>query len=416
MNIDDIDLLAETWGERVPHEEFDLLRAEDPVHWHPEPNDTGFWAVTRHEDVVAVSRDPETYSSEIGSPFVSTQDNEALAQIRLSIIGMDGAKHHRYRRLVSKGFTPRVIARLEEQIVERAAAIMDDVCERGECEFVEEVAAKLPLQMICDMIGLPESDWDRMFHLSNMLVGFDDPDFVATPEDTLNASMEIYAYCDAIANDRRQNPQDDLMTALVQAEIDGDRLDDLELNLFFVTLVVAGNETTRNLITHGTLALIEHPEQAKLLRTEPEHYPTAVDEMLRWGSSIHNFRRTATKDTMLGGQQIKAGDKVVIYYLAANYDPDMFDDPHTFDVTRSPNDHVAFGGGGIHYCLGANLARSEIKAMIREVVERMPDLELAGDVRRLRSDFINGIKSMPVRFTPTPRRSSAVLSGEQPAP
>ncbi|MGZ4684109.1 MAG: cytochrome P450, partial [Acidimicrobiales bacterium] len=193
MNIDDIDLLAETWGERVPHEEFDLLRAEDPVHWHPEPNDTGFWAVTRHEDVVAVSRDPETYSSEIGSPFVSTQDNEALAQIRLSIIGMDGAKHHRYRRLVSKGFTPRVIARLEEQIVERAAAIMDDVCERGECEFVEEVAAKLPLQMICDMIGLPESDWDRMFHLSNMLVGFDDPDFVATPEDTLNASMEIYA-------------------------------------------------------------------------------------------------------------------------------------------------------------------------------------------------------------------------------
>ena len=415
MNIDDIDLLADAWVQGVPHEAFDLLRQEDPVHWHPEPNDTGFWAVTRHADVVAVSRDSETFSSELGCTFIDTQTDEALAQMRLSILNMDGAKHNRYRRLVSKGFTPRVVAQLEEQIVERAEAIVDQVCERGECEFVEEVAAQLPLQMICQMIGLPEADWPRMFQLSNKLVGFDDPEFQASPEEGAAAAMEIYAYCDAIANDRRANPRDDLMTALVQAEIDGDRLDDLELNLFFVTLVVAGNETTRNLITHGTLALIEHPEQAKLLRAEPEHYPTAVDEMLRWGTSIHNFRRTATKDTMLGGKQIKAGDKIVIYYMAANRDPEVFDDPHLFDVTRSPNDHVAFGGGGVHYCLGANLARSEIKAAIREVVERMPDLELVGEPRRLRSDFINGIKSMPVRFTPTPRRASALISGEQPA-
>ena len=301
MNLDDVDLLADTWGESVPHEQLDLLREHDPVHWHPEPEGPGFWAVTRHEDVVAISRDTETFSSELGSTFISTQTDEAMAQMRLSILNMDGAKHNRYRRLVSKGFTPRVVAQLEEQIVERAEAIVDAVCERGECEFVEEVAAQLPLQIICDMIGLPEADWPRMFQLSNTMVGFDDPELQATPEVGAEAAAEIYAYCDAIANDRRANPRDDLMTALVQAEIDGDRLDDLELNLFFVTLVVAGNETTRNLITHGTLALIEHPDQAKRLRAEPELLPTAVEEMLRWGTSIHNFRRTATRDVELRG-------------------------------------------------------------------------------------------------------------------
>jgi cholest-4-en-3-one 26-monooxygenase len=303
-----LDLLADAWVDEVPHDALDQLRREDPVHWHPETDGPGFWAVTRHADVVIVSRDTETYSSEIGSVFIDSQTDEALAQMRLSIIGMDGAKHNRYRRLVSKGFTPRVIARLEEQVVERAEAVVDSVCERGECEFVQEVAAQVPLQMICQMIGLPESDWDQMFHLSNKLVGFDDPELQATPEDGTEAAAEIYGYCDAIANDRRAHPQDDLMTALVQAEIDGDRLDDLELNLFFVTLVVAGNETTRNLINHSALALIEHPDQAKLLRAEPDLYPTAVEEMLRWGTSIHNFRRTATRDAELGGKQIKAGD------------------------------------------------------------------------------------------------------------
>ena len=404
MTITDIDLLADAWVAGVPIDEFDRLRREDPVHWHPEPNGPGFWAVTRHADVVAVSRGTETYSSELGSPFISTQTDEAMEQIRLSILGMDGAKHHRYRRLVSKGFTPRVIATLESQIVDRAAAIMDAVSEKGECEFVGDVAAQLPLQIICEMIGLPEADWHRMFELSNKMVGFDDPELQATPEDGGIAAAEIYGYCDAIANERRAHPRDDLMTALVEAEVDGDRLDDLELNLFFVTLVVAGNETTRNLITHGTLALIEHPEQADRLRADPSLYPSAVEEMLRWGSSIHNFRRTATRDTELGGKLIKAGDKVVIYYLAANRDPEVFTDPHTFDIGRTPNDHVAFGGGGVHFCLGANLARSEIRAMIRQVVERMPDLKLDGEPRRLRSDFINGIKSMPVRFTKTPRR------------
>jgi cholest-4-en-3-one 26-monooxygenase len=403
MKLDEIDLLAETWEHGVPHEAFDTLRTSAPVHWHPEPDGPGFWAVTRHADVVAISRDSETYSSELGATFIDTQTDEALAQMRLTILNMDPPKHNRYRRLVSKGFTPRVVAQLEEQITTRATRIVDDVCETGQCDFVADVAARLPLEIICEMIGLPESDWHRMFELSNTMVAFDDPELQATPEAGMEAATEIFLYCDAIAADRRANPRDDLMTALVQAEIDGDRLDDLELNLFFVTLVVAGNETTRNLITHGVQALIDHPDQAQRLRDDPSLYPTAVDEMLRWGTSIHNFRRTVTRDTVLGGQALAAGDKVVMYYMAANRDPEVFVDPYRFDVGRTPNDHVAFGGGGVHFCLGASLARSEIGAIVREVVERMPDLELAGPVRRLRSDFVNGVKEMPVRFTATPR-------------
>ncbi len=398
MDLAEIDLLEDTWARGVPHEAFALLRREAPVFWHPEPDGPGFWAVTRHADVVAVSRDPATFSSELGATFIDTQTDEALAQLRLTILNMDPPRHNRYRRLVSRGFTPRMINRLVATIERRAARIVDEVVDRGECEFVEDVAAKLPLEMICEMIGLPEADWPRMFELSNTLVGFDDPDLRATPEEGEAAAAEIYAYCDAVAADRRANPRDDLMTALVQAEVDGERLTDLELNLFFVTLVVAGNETTRNLISHGMLALIEHPDQLRRLREDPGLWPTAVEEMLRWGTSIHNFRRTATRDTELRGQRIAAGDKVVMYYMSANRDEEVFEDPFRFDVGRTPNDHVAFGGGGVHYCLGASLARAEIRAIMRQLVERLDDVQLAGEVRRLRSDFVNGIKSMPVTF------------------
>ncbi|MFO7280813.1 MAG: cytochrome P450 [Thermoanaerobacterales bacterium] len=398
MDLAEIDLLEDTWARGVPHEAFALLRREAPVFWHPEPDGPGFWAVTRHADVVAVSRDPATFSSELGATFIDTQTDEALAQLRLTILNMDPPRHNRYRRLVSRGFTPRMIDRLVATIERRAARIVDEVVDRGECEFVEDVAAKLPLEMICEMIGLPEADWPRMFELSNTLVGFDDPDLRATPEEGEAAAAEIYAYCDAVAADRRANPRDDLMTALVQAEVDGERLTDLELNLFFVTLVVAGNETTRNLISHAMLALIEHPDQLRRLREDPGLWPTAVEEMLRWGTSIHNFRRTATRDTELRGQRIAAGDKVVMYYMSANRDEEVFEDPFRFDVGRTPNDHVAFGGGGVHYCLGASLARAEIRAIMRQLVERLDDVQLAGEVRRLRSDFVNGIKSMPVTF------------------
>jgi cholest-4-en-3-one 26-monooxygenase len=383
----------------VPHDQFERLRREAPVFWHAEPAGPGFWAVTRHADVVAVSRDPATFSSERGSTFVDDQTDEAMAQLRLTILNMDPPKHHRYRRLVSRGFTPRMITRLVETIERRAERIVGEVADRGGCEFVADVAAKLPLEMICEMIGLPEADWPRMFELSNRLVGFDDPEYQATPGAGAEAAAEIYAYCDAVAADRRANPRDDLMTALVQAEVDGERLDDLELNLFFVTLVVAGNETTRNLINHAMLALVDHPDQARRLREDPGLWPTAVEEMLRWGTSIHCFRRTATCDTELGGRPVAAGDKVVMYYMSANRDEAVFPDPYRFDVGRTPNDHVAFGGGGVHHCLGANLARAEIRAVMRQLVDRLDEFAVAGEVRRLRSDFVNGIKHMPIAFT-----------------
>jgi len=398
--LDGLDLLAGTWGRHVPHDQFDRLRAEAPVAWHPEPDDTGFWAVTKHADVVAVSRDSATYSSELGGAFIPTQDELALASLRLTILMMDPPKHHRYRRLVSRGFTPRMIGKLVDEIDRRAARVVDSVCEKGEVEFVEEIAAQVPVQMICEMIGLEKENWPRMFELSNQLIGSrDDPDYQG--EDPTVASMEVYALCDEVAADRRRNPRDDLMTALVEAEVDGERLSDAELNLFFITLIVAGNETTRNLINHALLAIVDHPDQAQRLRDDPSLWDTATDEMLRWGSSIHNFRRTATRDTELRGVPIAEGDKVVIYYASANRDEDVFPDNHTFDVGRTPNEHVTFGGGGEHYCLGASLARAEIKATMRQVVERLPDIELAGPVARLHSDFVNGIKTMPVRFTPT---------------
>jgi cholest-4-en-3-one 26-monooxygenase len=400
MQLADVDLLEDAWAQGVPHEAFELLRREAPVFWHAEPDGPGFWAVTRHADVVAVSRDPATYSSERGSTFIDDQTDEALAQIRLTILNMDPPKHHRYRRLVSRGFTPRMVGQLIETIEKRAERIVGQVADQGGCEFVEDVAAKLPLEMICEMIGLPEPDWQRMFELSNLLVGFDDPDYRANPEAGAEAAAEIYAYCDAVAADRRADPRDDLMSALVHAEVDGERLDDLDLNLFFVTLVVAGNETTRNLINHSMLALIDNPDQAQRLRDDPDLWSTGVEEMLRWGTSIHNFRRTATCDTELHGQPIAEGDKVVMYYMSANRDEDVFVDPYRFDVGRNPNDHVAFGGGGVHFCLGANLARAEIKAVMRQLVDRLDGFETAGEVRRLRSDFVNGVKEMPLSFRP----------------
>jgi cholest-4-en-3-one 26-monooxygenase len=337
--------------------------------------------------------------------FIPTQDEEALASLRLTILMMDPPHHHRYRRLVSRGFTPRMIAKLVDEIDRRAARVVDQVCEKGEVEFVEEIAAQVPVQMICEMIGLEREHWPRMFELSNQVIGSrDDPDYQG--EDPTLASIEVYALCDEVAADRRQNPRDDLMTALVEAEVDGERLTDAELNLFFITLIVAGNETTRNLINHAMVALVEHPDQAQRLRDDPSLWDTtAVDEMLRWGSSIHNFRRTATHDTELRGVPIAEGDKVVLYYASANRDEEVFEDPHRFDVGRTPNEHVTFGGGGEHYCLGASLAKAEIRATMRQVVERLPDLELAGPYDRLHSDFVNGIKTMPVRFTPTPPRS-----------
>jgi cholest-4-en-3-one 26-monooxygenase len=404
--IDDptIDLLAETWGREVPERQLEWLRTHEPVHWHPEPDGRGFWAVTKHADVQAISRNTTTFSSWEGGTFIVDHEQDSLDKIRMSILNMDPPLHSRYRRLVSKGFTPKVVRTMQEKAARRATTIVDDVIERGEVEFVEDVAALLPLQMIADLIGIPDSEHKQLFDWSNRMVGFDDPELQTSEEDGELAAMEIFAYCDEIAAARRADPRDDLMSILANAEVDGERMSDIELNLFFVTLVVAGNETSRNLITHSALALIDDPDQAQLLRDDPEGvWPTAIDEMLRWGSSIHNFRRTTTEDTEIRGQAIPAGDKVVMYYLSANRDEEVFVDPYRFDLRRSPNDHVTFGGGGEHFCLGHNLAKMQIRAMIDEIVRRMPDLETTEQPRRMRSDFINGITRAPMRFTPGSR-------------
>jgi cholest-4-en-3-one 26-monooxygenase len=397
----DIDLLEDTWARSVPYDQFELLRREAPVYWHEHPAAQGFWAVTRYDDVRAISRDHETFSAELGSTFITDQEPETLEMIRMTILNMDPPKHSRYRRLVSAGFTPRMINRLIDRIQERALAIVAGVEGRDEIDFVTQVAAELPLQMICEMIGVAEDDRHRIFDWSNRLIGFQDEELRTSEEDGQIAAAEIYAFCEAIAADRRQNGRDDIMTALVTAEVDGDRLGQDEINMFFVTLAVAGNETTRNLIAHSLQVLLERPEiKADLVANIDDDalWTSATEEFLRWGSSIHNFRRTATRDTEIAGQPIKAGDKVVIFYTSANRDPAHFEDPNVFDPRRSPNEHLTFGGGGAHFCLGANLARAQIKVMMREFLRRFPNVEPSGQHRRMRSDFVNGIKYLPVHL------------------
>ncbi|MDR8415177.1 cytochrome P450 [Nonomuraea sp. 3-1Str] len=398
-----INLLEDTWEQAVPHDQLAYLRRNAPVHWHEVPDDTGFWAVTRYHDVKAISRDTRTWSTEIGTAFIRTQTPEFIEVAGLMLLNMDPPKQTRYRRLVSAGFTPRTIARLKDQVRRRAERIADSVLDKGgEVEFVTDVAEYLPLQMICDLVGVPEEDHAKIFEWSNRMVGFQDPDFRTTPEDGEIAAAEIFGYCDGLVDERRKNPRDDILTHLVQAEIDGDRLTREEIDAFFVILCVAGNETTRNLIAHAMNALIEHPGSYRELAghlDDERLWHTATEEFLRWGSSIHNFRRTATCDTELHGRRIAEGEKVVTFYMSANHDETVFADPYTFDIRRDPNDHVTFGGGGPHFCLGANLARLQITCMIRELLRRFPAAEHAGPVRRMRSDFINGIKHMPVRFT-----------------
>lgn len=404
VEFDQIDLLADTWADRVPHAEFARLRRDRPVFWHPEvyPEgpDTGFWAITKHQDIIDISRDHATFSMELGSSFIKTQSEENLMAMRLSLLMMDPPRHDRVRKLISAGFTPRQIRGLMEKIDHHAKELVQSIAAKGQVEFVDELSAMLPIQIICEMLGIPKKDWAQMKVWSDRLVGFDDPELQRTPEDGNIAAAEMFMYCDALVAEKRETPTDDILSTLVHAEVDGDRLDTAELNLFFVTLVIAGNETTRNLISHGMLALFQHPEQLEKLQNNLDLMPTAVDEMLRWGSSIQNFRRTATKDTVVNGQEIKAGDKVVTFYLSGNFDEEVFGDPFNFRIDRTPNDHVTFGGGGIHFCLGSHLAKAEIGAVIREVITQLPDIHLAAEPVRLRSDFINGVKRMDVEFTP----------------
>jgi cholest-4-en-3-one 26-monooxygenase len=408
MGLADVDLQdLDRFVRQEHHEMFRTLRAEDPVHWSDDKlGGQGFWNVTKHADLVAVNRDTETFSSEVGG--VSIQDfaeDSPMDPRGVMMLYMDPPKHTRYRRLVTKGFTPRMIGLLEQYLRHRAILIVDNVIERGECDFVVDVAAELPLQAIAEIMGVPQEDRRMLFDWSNRMIGIDDPEYNPdNPDDGTTASAELYLYVNDLAKQRKSDPRDDIVTLLINAEVEGDKLSELEFDMFMLLLTVAGNETTRNATAAGMYALLSHPEQFELLKSDPErHMGTAVDEILRWTTPVLHFRRTATKDVTLRGKEIKAGDKVVIWHTSANRDEDAFAAPYTFDITRSPNEHVAFGGGGSHFCLGANLARMELRLVFDEIARRIPDMQLSGEPAWLRSNFIGGVKHLPVTWTPGAR-------------
>jgi cytochrome P450 len=382
-----------------PHEAFRLLRAEAPVYRHPGRHGDDFWVITRYADVRRVSLDQATFSSARRSTILREWTPEELEGLRHQMINMDPPRHTKYRRIVNLGFSPKMVNRLEPHIRQMSNRIIDTVASRGECDFVTAVAAELPLQVIVEMMGVPIEDRHLVFDWSNKMIGFDDPEYSASADTGAMAAAEMYMYAQELATARRRCPRDDLASVLLHAEVEGERLSELDFNSFFLMLLVAGNETTRNLISGGMLVLLEHPAERARLLADPRLMPAAVEEMLRWVSPVMYFVRTATRDVELHGQTVREGERVTIWYGSANRDAEVFPEPDRFDVRREPNDHLAFGIGP-HFCLGANLARLEIRIMFEELLRRLPDLELAGPVVRLRSNFINGIKSMPVRFTP----------------
>ncbi len=419
----DIDLLdRDVFTERVPHEWFAYLREHAPVYRHPEPDGPGFWVITRYDDIVATNRDWETSSSDqdrggvVGlEELIEPGEFEQGGKLMLT---MDPPEHTRYRKLVNKGFTPRMINALEPHIRELAVEIVDGAIAKGTCDFVVDVAAELPLEAIAELIGVPLEDRHKIFEWSNRMIGSEDPEYIVSSEATTAAQVEMFLYAQQLADDRRRDPsrrqsggvaggrdagamatmgdRPDIVTTLLDAEVDGDRLSELDFNLFFLLLAVAGNETTRNAISHGLDALLTYPDQYALLVDDPSRVAVATEEILRWASPVMYFRRNTTRDHVLGDAEIAAGDKVSLWYISANRDESVFDEPFTFDVTRTPNPHIAFGGGGPHFCLGASLARLEIRVLFEELVQRAPRIERAGATERLRSNFINGIKHLPV--------------------
>ncbi len=348
---------SRSYVDGVPHAYLTYLRHHDPVHWQDEPGGPGFWAVTRYEDCVTVNRDYERFSSAARGTMPFELDEDEIAQQGLMMLNMDPPLHTRYRRLVNKGFTPRMVRDLEESIHRSADAIIDEVIEKGEADFVTQISAELPLQVIAELLGVPHEDRHRMFEWSNRMVGSEDPEYQAEAELALTSAMELYAYAAELFAKKRIDPHEDLMSALTTVEIEGERLSETELELFFLLLTVAGNETTRNLMSGAMAAFFRYPDQWQRLLDDRSLLPTAVDEMLRFVSPVMNFRRTAMVDTELSGTKIAAGDKVVFFHASANRDEDIFGDPDTFDIGRDPNPHIAFGGGGPHFCLGTNLAQ-----------------------------------------------------------
>ncbi|WP_432197434.1 cytochrome P450 [Streptomyces sp. bgisy027] len=388
---------------RVPLPEFAELRQAEPVRWIPQAanvagfQDEGYWAVTRHADVKYVSTHPELFSSTLNTAIIRFNEHierDAIDAQRLILLNMDPPEHTRVRQIVQRVFTPRAIRALEERLRTRALDIAANAREHaGPFDFVTEVACELPLQAIAELIGVPQDDRAKIFDWSNKMISYDDPEYAITEEVGAESATELIAYAMNMAADRKACPAKDIVTTLVAAEDEGNLGSD-EFGFFVLMLAVAGNETTRNAITHGMHAFLTHPEQWELYKRERPG--TAAEEIVRWATPVVSFQRTATQDTDLGGKRIRKGDRVGIFYASANHDPEVFENPDAFDITRDPNPHLGFGGGGPHYCLGKSLAVLEIDLIFNAVADAMPDLRLVGDPRRLRSAWINGVKELRV--------------------
>jgi cytochrome P450 len=410
-DLGDIDLAnPDSYVERVPFEWFEHLRHEHPVVWHPEasPN-RGFWAVTRYHDLTKVHMDWETYSSEVGAVGLEELDDEQL-EIRKSMLETDPPRHTELRKICSKKFSARGVGKYEDWIRDVARSVLDRALPLGAFDFVSEISRELPIRFLCSIFTVPHEDAPELITWGDQMIANQDPDISAAVVDRVNTeayrllpfrsptALEVFAYADRQRDERLAEPTDDVITALTAAQSEG-LLNDREFHNYFSLLMIAGNETTRHTISSGMLALMENPDQLRLLQEQPELIPPATEELLRWATPVLHFRRTATRDTELGGVPIAAGDKVVTWYVSANFDEDLFVRPNMFDVTRTPNDHVTFGPGGPHFCLGAHLARLETKILFQELLPRLGSIEMAGRVERIRSNFVNGIKRMPVRVT-----------------
>ena len=406
-NLVDIDLIPD--GKGPPFELFARWRREDPVHWNPAPEagsyvskqagaglDQGFWVLTRYKDVDTVSRNQELFSSWLGGPTIWDYRGEYLERQRAGMMGMDPQRHMRTKRLVTPVFTPRVISEFEPNIVRVAGEIIDSVAAKGSCEFVFDVASKLPVYTFCELLGVPSEDRDLIFDLGNGAA-----DTESESRDHEAVVMQLVQYGAALAAKKMESPDDSMMSRVANGIVDGDRLAPEEVAMFFVLLSIAGHETTRATATHFIRLMTEHPDQYALLQSDIDKYlPGAIDEVLRFSPPVIKFRRTATQDTEIGGYPVKAGDKIYLSYAAANRDPEMFPDPDQFDITRAnASRHLAFGIGP-HVCLGARLASLQLKHLLKQVVTRIPDFRIAGEPRYLRTIWFNAIMHMPITFTP----------------
>ncbi len=401
------------YAKGVPHDVLAALRARDPVHWHPWPgHGGGFWLLTKHADVLAAGKDAETYSSGVGHIALEDREPDAL-EARRSMIETDPPAHTRLRKLVSSAFTPRKVQEYEAYTRTIAADLLDRAIAKEEFDVVTEISEPLPITVLISILGLPKEDAPYLIELTSEMAAATDPDYEPDleryPTDVdprllpfgTPAAWHVFEYGRKMGEERRRRPTDDLVSRLVHAEVDGERFTDTEYSNFFELFIFAGNETTRTGISQGMLALMEHPDEFDRLAKDPSLMPTAGEEILRYGTPIMYFRRTATRDAQIRGVPIRQGDKVALWYISANFDEEVFPEPFRFDFARQPNPHVTFGRGGPHFCLGAFLARLEIRLLLEEILKRNIRFELTGEPVRLSSNFVNGFKSLPVRVRHT---------------